>query len=111
MTPQEQIFALFGGVGALLVVATIAGRALRHRTRAAAPIPAIENLNARIDAWWGMVALIGAAFVFGKTGVIVLPSARPLGRVGSGRSRGDPCGDPPADGRGQSQALEEGPRW
>ncbi|MCG8558190.1 MAG: phosphatidate cytidylyltransferase, partial [Hyphomicrobiales bacterium] len=60
MTPQEQILALFGGVGALLIVATVAGRVLRHRARAEAPNPVIENLNARIDAWWGMVALIGA---------------------------------------------------
>ena len=72
MNPQEQILALFSGVGALLIVATVAGRVLRHRARAEAPNPVIENLNARIDAWWGMVALIGAAFIFGKTGVIVL---------------------------------------
>lgn len=72
MTPQEQIFALFGGVAVLLVIATIVGRVLRHRCRTEAPNPVIENLNARIDAWWAMVTLIGLAFIFGKTGVIVL---------------------------------------
>ena len=30
------------------------------------------NLNARINAWWIMVAIIGIAFAFGKNGVIIL---------------------------------------
>ena len=36
------------------------------------PHSVIDNLNARVNAWWVMVAVIGLAFVFGKGGVIVL---------------------------------------
>lgn len=72
MTPQEQILALFGGVAGILVIATVIGRFLAFRHDGPEPSAFIENLNARIDAWWAMVALIALAFVFGKTGVIVL---------------------------------------
>ena len=56
----------------ILLIATIIGRVLRFRGGAERPSPTIENLIARINAWWAMVALIGFAFVFGKTGVIIL---------------------------------------
>ncbi len=36
------------------------------------PHATIDNLNARIKAWWVMVLVIGLAFVFGRTGVILL---------------------------------------
>lgn len=72
MTAQEQIFAVFGGVGVILTLATIAGRVLQYRHHAELPSPVIENLNARINSWWAMVTLFGLALVFGKTGVVVL---------------------------------------
>ena len=72
MTPQGQILAIFSGVAFILVIATLIGRMLRYRAGGERPSPAIENLNARINAWWAMVALIGFAFLFGSAGVIVL---------------------------------------
>jgi phosphatidate cytidylyltransferase len=36
------------------------------------PHTVIDNLNARIKAWWVMVLVISGAFLFGKDGVIVL---------------------------------------
>ena len=36
------------------------------------PHAVIDNLNARIKAWWVMVLVISGAFLFGKDGVIVL---------------------------------------
>ncbi|OLS64307.1 phosphatidate cytidylyltransferase [Pseudomonas putida] len=68
---QESAWPLFAGIGALLLLASLIGRALKWR---AGPEPhaVIDNLNARIDAWWVMVLVIGLAFIFGKTGVIVL---------------------------------------
>ncbi|WP_299396687.1 phosphatidate cytidylyltransferase [Pelagibius sp.] len=76
MTADSQILWLFGGVGGLLVVATLIARLLRLRQTAGdAPrqsSPGVENLNARVDAWWAMVALLGLAFLFGGSGVIVL---------------------------------------
>ncbi len=72
MSPLEQLLVVFGSIGLILIVATLIGRTLAARQPPDAPSAVIENLNARIDAWWAMVALIGLAFVFGETGVIVL---------------------------------------
>ncbi len=70
MTTQEHTLALFAGILGLLVIASAVGGVLAWRTGSNSPT--IANLNARIKAWWVMVALIAVAFVFGKTGVIVL---------------------------------------
>ena len=72
MTASQQTLALFGGVAAVLVVATSVGHVLRWRLCGNGPNPAIDNLNLRIKAWWAMVALMGLAFMLGKTGVTVL---------------------------------------
>ncbi|MEX1993432.1 MAG: phosphatidate cytidylyltransferase [Steroidobacteraceae bacterium] len=72
MSVTEQTVALFGGVVAALVVASIAGYVLDRRFVTTAPNPTISNLNSRIKAWWAMVALLGVAFALGKAGVIVL---------------------------------------
>jgi phosphatidate cytidylyltransferase len=64
------LLTLLAGIGALLVVATLAGQGLARR--AGGPDAVIDNLNARIAAWWGMVALLGLAFLAGRTGVVLL---------------------------------------
>jgi phosphatidate cytidylyltransferase len=65
----QQTLALFGGITAILVAASLIGFLLALRL---AESPVVGNLNARIKAWWVMVALIGVAFALGKTGVIAL---------------------------------------
>ena len=72
MTARDQTLALFGGIFVALVLASLVGFALARRHSGGTPSPTIENLNSRIRAWWVMVACIGLAFAFGKTGVIVL---------------------------------------
>jgi phosphatidate cytidylyltransferase len=72
MTPQAQTVALFAGIIGTLGLASAIGFLLARREVAGAPNAAIENLNSRIKAWWVLVAAIGLAFLFGKTGVIVL---------------------------------------
>lgn len=72
MTPDPHALWLFSGVLGVLALASLVGFALERRTAAAGPNPVIENLNARIKAWWIMVALIAAAFALGKPGVIGL---------------------------------------
>ncbi len=71
MDSKSQAIWLFVGIGAVLLVATVIGRllALRAGTGARATV---DNLNARINAWWVMAGLIGLAFVFGRHGVLVL---------------------------------------
>ncbi|MCO6384963.1 MAG: phosphatidate cytidylyltransferase [Vannielia sp.] len=67
----DLIKLLFGTLG-VLVLATLVGRVLRETIAPDRSNSGVENLNARIDAWWGMAALLGLAFLAGKTGVIVL---------------------------------------
>ena len=72
MTPQQQTLNLFIGIGLVLVVASIAGALLKRYVAHGAPNSVIDNLNARIKAWWVMVLVIGLAFVFGRAGVMLL---------------------------------------
>ena len=72
MTVTEQTVALFGGITAVLVLASSVGYALDRKYAATGPNLTISNLNSRIKAWWVMVAIMGLAFVLGKPGVIVL---------------------------------------
>jgi phosphatidate cytidylyltransferase len=72
MTAREQTIALFLGIAGVLAIASLVGYVLHRRYAAQGPNPTIHNLNSRIKAWWVMVALIAAAFAFGKAGVIVL---------------------------------------
>lgn len=63
---------LFAGVGAVLVFASAVAGLLRWKVADGQPHAVIDNLVARINAWWVMVGAIGVAFVLGKTGVILL---------------------------------------
>ena len=69
---RPELLKLFAGVFGLLVVASVAAAVLRYRLAAAGPNATLDNLNARIKAWWWMVILLGIAFAFGKGGVVVL---------------------------------------
>jgi phosphatidate cytidylyltransferase len=73
MSPSTQTTVqLFGGVAGVLVLASAIAWLLKWRVAHGRPHAVIDNLNARVNAWWVMVALIGVAFAFGKGGVIVL---------------------------------------
>lgn len=68
---QSPLLMLLGGVGVVLIVATLIGQMLARRAPEG-PSPVIDNLNSRINAWWVMVILMGIAFLGGKTGVVIL---------------------------------------
>ena len=72
LTPQQMTASLFAGIGAILVIASLAGYALKTVVAKGQPHGVIDNLNARIKAWWVMVLVIGFAFIFGKPGVTLL---------------------------------------
>jgi phosphatidate cytidylyltransferase len=72
MTPTQVTYSLFVGIGAVLVVASIVGWSLKTAMAKGMPHATIDNLNARIKAWWVMVLVIGLAFVFGRPGVTLL---------------------------------------
>jgi len=69
---RNDIWLLFAGLGAVLLSSSLIAAVLRWRVAKGQPHSVIDNLEARINAWWVMVALIGIAFVFGKAGVLVL---------------------------------------
>ena len=62
---RPEFVALFGGVGALLAIASLIGFVLGRRVSTPDGKATVENLNARIRAWWLMIALFGVAFVLG----------------------------------------------
>ncbi|MEM6908127.1 MAG: phosphatidate cytidylyltransferase [Pseudomonadota bacterium] len=66
------MLALFGGVFALLLTASIIGFILSQRVSSDAGIETVANLNARIKAWWLMIAIFAFAFTFGKGVTIIL---------------------------------------
>jgi len=72
MTPTQVTYTLFVGIGAVLVLASIVGWSLKTAMAKGLPHATIDNLNARIKAWWVMVLFIGLAFVFGRPGVVLL---------------------------------------
>jgi phosphatidate cytidylyltransferase len=63
---------LFAGIFAILVLASVIGIGLKRAVAHGAPSPTIDNLNARVAAWWVMVIVLGLAFAFGEIGVVVL---------------------------------------
>ncbi|SEQ15329.1 phosphatidate cytidylyltransferase [Azotobacter beijerinckii] len=68
---DRDTLSLFAGIGALLALASLIGFVLQWRCRGA-DSPVIDNLNARINAWWVMVAVLGGAFWLGHGAVILL---------------------------------------
>ncbi len=68
----SDLLLLLGGTFAFLAVATAIAYVLRSRVAPDRSNPAIENLIARILAWWTMVVFLGIAFLAGRAGVILL---------------------------------------
>lgn len=73
MNPEASLdlASIFGGLGGLLVLATLVGAVLKRRARTAGS-PVIENFNARIRAWWVMIGVLGIAFLLGRPAIILL---------------------------------------
>lgn len=69
---DSDLWTLVLGIVAVLVVASAIGFVLQRRLSPDHSNAAIENLNARIKAWWVMVILIGLAFTAGRVGILVL---------------------------------------
>ena len=72
MNANSDLWTLVLGIFTLLVVSSTIGYLLQRRLPAGQSNAAIENLNARIKAWWIMAILIGLAFLAGRIGVLLL---------------------------------------
>lgn len=71
-TTWHDMFLLLLGIGGVLLLASLVGRILQWRLSPDGSNSTIENLNARINAWWIMAVLIAIAFIAGRVGVLVL---------------------------------------
>jgi phosphatidate cytidylyltransferase len=69
---DSETIQLFSGVLALLVVASLVGFVLHLRMKDGPAKATIQNLNARIRAWWFMCAVFGVATVSGPTFNVVM---------------------------------------
>jgi len=69
---DQRLLYLFGGVGAVLVLASIVGFYLSLRVKSDSARATVGNLNDRVRAWWIMVAIFAIAFWFGKIVTLVL---------------------------------------
>ncbi len=72
MSAPFELALLLAGVLCVLVFASIVAAILKRRLGEGATDPVIENLAARINAWWAMVALLSIAMLFGRTGAVIL---------------------------------------
>src|SRR5258708_22638937 len=63
---------IFGVVVGVLVIASLIGWIVGRRSREGRGKSVVENLNARIKAWWVMVLLLSGSLMFGPKLVIVL---------------------------------------
>jgi len=69
---DPELFLAIAGVAALLVAATIVGLLLKLRARDDRSRSTIENLNARIRAWWVMCVVLLLSFIAGHIGTLLL---------------------------------------
>ena len=72
MSFDDHTLLIAAGIFGILVFASTVGAILKITLAKGAAHPVIDNLNARIYAWWLMAAVIGVALLGGKTGVVVL---------------------------------------
>jgi len=72
MITQPIFAATAAGIVAFLALCSLIGLVLSWRVKTAAARETVANLNARIRSWWGIVAVFGAALVFGRIVTLVL---------------------------------------
>jgi phosphatidate cytidylyltransferase len=72
MNPREKFYWLVGGIVCLLAIASFTGWILRRRAGSEGAIAVIDNLNARVNAWWAMVAIFSIAFMIGTNATLIM---------------------------------------
>lgn len=72
MSAQDKFCWLMGGIGAVLLLSSLIGWVLSRRVSGESGRAVVDNLNARIKAWWIMVAVFAVAFMLGRMATIVM---------------------------------------
>ena len=68
MNASQKLVYVFGGIVALLMLASLVGWWLQRRK---GDTEVVRNLNARVRAWWVMVAVLGVCFLLGPLANVV----------------------------------------
>ena len=68
----RELYLLFGGLAALLAIASAIGAILARRAQTPQAQDTVRNLVERINAWWVMVAVLAVAFLLGRTVTLVI---------------------------------------
>jgi phosphatidate cytidylyltransferase len=63
---------VFGGVIVLLAISSIAGAILGKRARSDSGRATVDNLKARVNAWWVMIAVLAVTFALGEKTMLVV---------------------------------------
>lgn len=72
MTAQQKMVWVFGGVIVLLAISSIAGAILGKRARTDSGRATVDNLKARVNAWWVMIAVLAVTFSLGETVTLIV---------------------------------------
>ncbi|HEV8267924.1 MAG TPA: phosphatidate cytidylyltransferase, partial [Thermoanaerobaculia bacterium] len=72
MNADPTLVALFGGVLGFLALATVVGQVLGRTAKSEGGRATVANMNARIGAWWVMVAIFAVAVLTGPLGAVIL---------------------------------------
>jgi phosphatidate cytidylyltransferase len=63
---------IFGGIVALLAVASVVGAVLGKRAQSESSRATIENLQARVNAWWVMTAVLAITLALGEAATLIV---------------------------------------
>jgi phosphatidate cytidylyltransferase len=72
MTLLQKSLILFGITGSILAIASAIGAVLARKVTSDSGVATVENLNARIKAWWVMIAIFAACYALGFTATVLL---------------------------------------
>ena len=72
MNLDHTLTVLFGWIFGVLAFASTIGAVLKFRLPAGASSPVIDNLNARLKAWWVMIGLLAVCLWLGKVAITLL---------------------------------------
>jgi len=72
MSLETKFLWFFAAIAALLAVASLIGGVLARRAKSESSIATIENLNQRVNAWWGMVIIFFVSWLLGPNATVVL---------------------------------------
>src|SRR6266849_5847232 len=70
--PDRQMLWLVEGVVGGLIAASLIGFFLSRRVESESGKASVENLNARIRAWWTMIGIFAIALLVGPGGSLLL---------------------------------------